>query len=41
MALVVTLLFWQMTLNVCKLFLVLNMETSRSVVWSAPNDKAG
>lgn len=41
MALVVTLLFWQMTLNVCKLFPVLNMETSRSVVWSAPSDKAG
>lgn len=41
MVLVVTLLFWQMTLNVYKLFLVLNMETFRSVVWSAPSNKAG
>ena len=30
----VILLFWQVTLNVCRSFLVLSMETSRSAVWS-------
>lgn len=31
----VILLFWQATLNVCRSSLVLNMATSKSVVWSA------
>lgn len=35
----VILLFWQMTLNVCRSFLVLSMETSKSAVWSVLTNK--